>query len=297
MAKVIWRAGKIGITVLLAILVIGVVLYSARRFAFAEGELIQPSAASLDIMSDAIWASGYTDDPNAIPLGDTPSDFLILADHCFKNGKHAHARQLYQEVLSISSDDAVALSAYKGMIMLNSEIIPDPNIVPITVSDLKTDFASHTDLPGAIFDIAKHCHNKALKMGPRSQRAVSDALLQQAVPLLKESITNIPEDQKPKAYMMLAESYERLGNHSQALAYYQKLLEKRPDYKYAWHVYYLMGRCYQQLAKTGVINDWQANDEIYQLYAYLLQEYPDCKAANAVSKWFERNAQQTSRRF
>ena len=280
MAKFIIRAGKIGITCLLLLVMLIIGYFSAKVFVLAED-----STLSVDALSEAITISGYSVDPNV-----SSTDSLDIADYCFRTGNDYQARVLYEQIVGSNTSEDVSLKAHKGIVLLD-EKITDPNYVRYTVADIKSEYSNNENMPDVICEIAEYYRAQALKIKNKTETQLADTLIAQAIPLLEESIANIDDAQKPDTYLRLAESYSRLGDYQQSLEYYEELVDKYPDYEKVWHVYFLMGRCYEKLASSGDITYAQAIEQISPIYTYLIQEYPDCKAAKAANNWLAFNVQ------
>jgi tetratricopeptide (TPR) repeat protein len=276
MSKHILRAGKAGLAGLLALVFFSVVIYSAKQLIYANEDF----ADSYIILSEEVTQS----DPNLF------GDDLSMAYYSLNRGNRDDARMLFSHVLCGNPGRAASLMAYKELVVMDGSV-SDPNYTPLTVDDLKRNFAGNPDLPVAVYDIACQYHRQALKMNPESQKVSSDALLEQSVRLLEESILNTTESQRLDTYIMLAESYSRLGDYQSALLYYDRLLEEYPAYEQDWHVYFMMGRCLEKLAGSGAVTYTQACEQITDLYLYIVQHYPECKAAKAANNWLAVNAQ------
>ena len=273
MPRKVLRAGKVGFTFLFVLIVLSAILYSSKHLAHAE-EVVSKTYVGL---SEVVSAS----DPNTL------TDNLSKAYSCFNSGKYNESTDLFNQVLNNKSNNAKSLSAYAGLVMLDSESSSDPNFSGLSVTDLKAEFAGDLNLPCAVYDVAKYCYNKGLKTKNQSK---SVALIKESLPLLEESLSNAKESQQPETYLMIAESYSRLGDHNQALVYYQELLNGYPDYENDWHVYFMMAGCYEKLARSGLITYDQADEQIASIYTYIVQQYPDCKAAPAANNWLALNA-------
>ncbi|MDD5010734.1 MAG: hypothetical protein PHQ00_01270, partial [Phycisphaerae bacterium] len=92
-----------------------------------------------------------------------------------------------------------------------------------------------------------------------------------------------------EAYLIASAGYQRLGNYSKAITYYDKILNGYSEYEYCWHIQFMVGQSYDEMLRAGQMTELQANAQIESAYRKVLKNYPDCKAANQAKKWLIRN--------
>lgn len=56
---------------------------------------------------------------------------------------------------------------------------------------------------------------------------------------------------------------------------YQKVVDSWPDYKYACHAQFLIGKYLEKLKDSGALSESDANPRIEQAYSRLIEKYPD----------------------
>jgi tetratricopeptide (TPR) repeat protein len=85
-------------------------------------------------------------------------------------------------------------------------------------------------------------------------------------------------DCTPRAYWCSAVVYsQELAEYTKGIEYYQHILDNWPDYKYAWHAQFLLGRYYEKLQKTGALPKSEAEAKIDGAYEAVIEEYPHCR--------------------
>jgi TolA-binding protein len=105
-------------------------------------------------------------------------------------------------------------------------------------------------------------------------------------------------NQLPETHYITAEAcyflgvcYERLGQLEEAIEFYQKVVDKWPDFKYAWNALFLVGLNYEKLKNLGLIPEAKADAKTKVAYERLLKDYPTCTAANIARQWLSRQAE------
>ena len=66
-----------------------------------------------------------------------------------------------------------------------------------------------------------------------------------------------------------------------ATKYFQVVVDRWPEYEYAWHLQYLVGRTLDYRKESGEISASEAVSMIKAAYEQLLVKYPGCPAARS----------------
>ena len=93
------------------------------------------------------------------------------------------------------------------------------------------------------------------------------------VKLMENLPVSFQAEQAAESTFMLAESYYNLGNFSEALKYYAKIVLVYSSYQLAVDSYYKAGLCYEKLG------DYKKAKEIYQDF---VQKYPDLEYSKEI---------------
>lgn len=84
----------------------------------------------------------------------------------------------------------------------------------------------------------------------------------------------------PRACYTTAVVYsQELGEYQKGIDYYQQVVDNWPDYAFAWHAQFFVGKYYEKLRNSGGIADSEANPKIEQAYISVVEKYPDSKSA------------------
>ncbi len=202
--------------------------------------------------------------------------------------RYERAKNIYQQVVGRypeSSHAAKALLAASKMDVLSLiESGDDPN-AQAALDSLIADFNDHPDLPDAVFEVGHKYYTKA-------RLKVKDGLEGQAIEYYRKAITQweriiqqLPHcAYTPRAYYCSAVVYsQELGDYLKGIDYYQQIVDNWPDYQYASHAQFFVGKYYEILRDSGNISASEANPKIEQAYKSVVEKYPDSKSAPYVA--------------
>ena len=140
-----------------------------------------------------------------------------------------------------------------------------------------------------VFLLGERYYNEAFLKENDGLSEEAQGHFQHALTVWEKVIEDLPEMPSitPWAWNFAAECYRRLGEYEAAVGYYQEVVYRWPDYKYAWNAQFLIGYTYEQMAHAGIVPQSIANIQTRAAYEQLLQEYPNCKAASAADNWLD----------
>jgi len=202
--------------------------------------------------------------------------------------KYEKAAQVWQYVHHVSSarsqgdgtlEDQVAVSV--SNIALGSE--SDPNGA---VDELIADFGVDPSLAEAIFRIGEQYYNDAFLYGSQGLEAEAKDLFSKAITAWERITHDLPaSDTTVQAYYFSAACYCELDRYSEAIEYYQKIVDTWPHYEFAWNAQFEVGYRYEYLRNAGAVPVAEANARIKAAYEQVVQRYPYCPAARAAQSW------------
>jgi tetratricopeptide (TPR) repeat protein len=212
-----------------------------------------------------------------------PQEIYRVADSYSKAGRADKADQLYQYVNNLPKAEpgiGQTISAKMGEARLNISLGNDA-AVEADVNNLIADFNDNPDLPRAIFTIGEDYYNKTLNAEgePNLSEDKTKEYYQKAMIIWEKMITKLPVAESiftTHSYYLSAVCYHKLGNHDKAIEYFQKVLNDWPDYEYDWSAQYLIGECYEDLQRSGILPASEAEPLIEQAYKAIIEQYPDC---------------------
>jgi len=210
-----------------------------------------------------------------------PGTLYWFAKRLDAAGQYEQARNIYQQVAWQYPNDAHATKALIGaskMDALCSIQAGDDTAVQKVLDTLIADFSNHPDLAETIFTVGeKHYYEATSKRkdGHTDQAKESYA---KALAVWQKIITELAVDPTytAHAYYFSAVCHRRLDEHGEAIEYFQTVINKWPDYQYAWSAQCLIGECYEKLRDSGRLSEAEANPNIEHAYQAVIENYPDC---------------------
>jgi tetratricopeptide (TPR) repeat protein len=204
----------------------------------------------------------------------------------YKAGSYEKAAQLCQYVIDNWRDDTGAVIS--GKVELAKVRIAESNDVAVKgiLDEMVSAYGGNPALPDAVFKIGEEYYNKAIgdaNESPIDQADPNFAIRQdnfaEAAFIWDRIITQMPDSNSTAtthAYYFSADCYRKLGKYEKAVEYFQKVVDKWPNYQYAWSAQYLIGECYEKLRNSGGISKAEAEPKIEQAYQAVIERYPEC---------------------
>ena len=198
-----------------------------------------------------------------------------------KLGRYDKADQLDQYVIDHWPIDVQAMWA--KMDMAKTDIwLGNDAAAQEAINNLIADFSDNPDLPEAVFAIGEQYYYKAFDDPDRCTIVKSQDHLNKAKHIWERIIAQWPQSQSiglKHAYYFSAVCYHKLGEHTKAAEYFQKVVDDYPAYQYAWSAQCLIGECYEKLRDSGVLSESEANPKIEESYIAVIEKYPDSSVA------------------
>ena len=239
-------------------------LWSQMNLAISKIHLNDPNAEAAvnKLIADFSW-SEYA----ARAIHDTAWEYR-------KQGNYGRANELDKYVIDHWPANVQAMWAKVDMaktdILLGNEAAAEA-----VVNELIADFNDEPNLPKAIFTIGEEYYNRAFVKENEGQQAESKASFRKAIAIWERIIKDLPPlAATAEAYHFSGCCYERLGEYEKAAEYYQMVVDKWPDYEYAWSAQFLIAACYEELARSGQIPKADAAAQICRACDKLLTNYP-----------------------
>jgi tetratricopeptide (TPR) repeat protein len=202
--------------------------------------------------------------------------------------KHNEARSIYRKIATDFNETDYALTAQKKLAIL--EIKAGDEVAAQAALDiLIADFNEYHDSPEAVFVVGEQYYNWAFQCEKAKLSAKATDKFQKAIAVWQRIITDLSSSSiTPQAYYMSARCYERIGKYENAIDYYSIVVDNWPDYEFAWNAQFLIGRCFDKLARAGTISKVDAAPLIREACEKLITNYPDSMAVNAAINLLKR---------
>jgi len=213
----------------------------------------------------------------------------LVADDYRRSKQYEDARQIYQYIVDNWPEDERAIWAQMGVTVMNARL-GDPNAVEASFNKLLTNYADDPRLPTRVWDVGREYYAMGLEKEKAGLDREAASHFQDAMAVGEMMIEKFPQcSGTTDACFWLANSYRKWGRHEEMIESYERLLAVQPDYKYAWHIQFLVGYNYEKLGDRGIISKSEAMARTRAAYELVVQEYPDCPAAKAARNWLEHH--------
>jgi tetratricopeptide (TPR) repeat protein len=111
---------------------------------------------------------------------------------------------------------------------------------------------------------------------------------------VEEATGAIEITQKPKelseACFLRGNAYGGLRSRPEAIESYRMALKHDPYHKHAGHMWFMIGRYYQELGAEGLVPRSEAETQIAAAYRQVVDVFPHCPAAEAARRWLEEHS-------
>jgi len=211
--------------------------------------------------------------------------FQLGSDYC-RAGKYKEAQELYKQISEEHPGSEVGALARVGLGKIKLCLGGDED-ARVIFDRVLADYAGRPILLEAMEMMASAYYNEALRMKKQGLDEQAKSYYQKTIVEFKRIMPQLPktDDKAAEICYFSGVCYSRLGQHQKAIEYYRKVVDNWPDYKYAWHVQFMIGRTYKYLKETGAISESEADSAILAAYERVIQNYPDCPAAKAARGW------------
>jgi len=215
------------------------------------------------------------------------TEMCRVADTYLAAGNLEKAEKLYTYVLDKWPDNKQILWAKAGMIKLDIAH-GNEDSAQSKIDNLMEDFKNHTDLSLALWQTAGVYYDRALADQKEGSQTKAKGHFTRVISLGEKIRQQLPASAATaEAYFYSAECHYQLGEDQKALAYFQQVVAKWPDYEYAWLTQARIAKIYKRFGAAGVMSDSEAEAALDVIYKRLLASYPDCPAAKTARRWLE----------
>jgi tetratricopeptide (TPR) repeat protein len=228
---------------------------------------------------------------------DLPEVLNRIAEGYEWSGRYEQAERVYQQVIQNHPDSSRVGDAKLGISstdVISLIISGSYSQAEKAIDKLAADYSGHPDLPGVLSNfVAERLYDKAFELDSAGLENQSKAYFQKAVDIWEQVSATQPKlTHTADGYNWAGNCYRKLGQYTKAIECYKSVAENFPDYELAWNCLFRVGRCYEDMAKAGLISAEQAEPEIRAAYQQLIEEYPNCKAVRIAKDWLYENQQE-----
>jgi TolA-binding protein len=197
------------------------------------------------------------------------------------------AREVSEYISEKYPDDEFALYSKVNLCVL--QILQDNDTSAEAVfRTVLAQYKDHPKLADAVSQIAEGYWEKAF-MESRRDRQMTDLTkehLRKALAMWEGMITQFPNAPKAAlAHHLAGECCYRLSQYKKAIEFFQKTVEKWPDYENAWLAQNRMAKVYKFMLRDGILPEQEAVAAMKAAFEKLIAKFPDCPAAKHAHEW------------
>jgi len=205
-----------------------------------------------------------------------------------KSGNYGRANELDKYVIDNWPADMQVMWAKMDMaktdILLGNDAAAEK-----TIDILIVDFNDNPELPRTILIIGEEYYKKGLSKEDAGLADQAKDCFEKAVKMWGRLINKFPNSALiPETCCWAGDCYHKLGQYEKSMQCFQKVVNNWPDYQYAWHAQFMVGRNMESLKESGVLSESEANPKIRAAYERVIQNYPDCSAAGYANNWLSQ---------
>ncbi|MHC4426135.1 MAG: tetratricopeptide repeat protein [Planctomycetota bacterium] len=153
------------------------------------------------------------------------------------------------------------------------------------VDKLITDFGDDPNLPQAVFRVGQKYYSQARLHQGQGHDDRANEYYRKAIAVWERIAQElVPSPTTPQAYWCSAVVYsQELREYEKGIQYYQEIVDNWPDYTYAWHAQFFVGKYYEMLRDAGDLSESEASPKIEQAYESFVEKYPGSEYARHVA--------------
>ena len=200
--------------------------------------------------------------------------------------REARSKEIYQRIVSDYPDTPEANSAVldiRRRVITDLINAGDINGSETLMDEFITDFKENPYAGFCLSKVAIGYYKKGLGFKEKRKFKEAKEYFDRAEDVYQKIIMNNLEREKDAGslyYYYAARTYQELWQWEKAIANFQKVVDKYPDFEYACGAQAAVGWCYEFMIKAGKITKEQAEPLIEQAYNKVLTNYTDCYLAD-----------------
>ncbi|MHC4478981.1 MAG: tetratricopeptide repeat protein, partial [Planctomycetota bacterium] len=210
-----------------------------------------------------------------------------LANLCLERRDYIKARYLYQYI-------ATSWPTAKGAVKTQSDLIRcsiglgDETGAQAAYDDMLAAFSNDPRLPESMLLVAEAYTMRGVELDDSGDLEGAQQYYRRGVGIWEKLLNDFPSLYAAEVCCHAGDAYSRLNEPVRSLACFQKVLDHHPDYRFAWHAQFMVGRNYEKMKELGSMSAAEADPEITAAYEQLLQQYPTCPAARYAQEWLDQ---------
>jgi tetratricopeptide (TPR) repeat protein len=199
------------------------------------------------------------------------------------------ALPLHEYILSHWPESNSAVDSQMSAVISNIGLGDDPK-AQAAYDDMLASFGDDPQLLKSMLFFAKAYTMRGAALSNSSDLVGADQCYRKGLAIWEKILNDFPPTSyTPEVCCSMGRCHRELGEYQESIDFYQKVVDYYPDYPFAWHALFMVGRTYESLGESGFIYESEAKAKTEHAYKQLLEKYPDCKAARIARSWLSRH--------
>jgi len=279
-------------------------LYRKIAQDYADGEFTRKArlrgakTAVLSLIASADFAQAQSAvdklaaDFNGVAFGDDeefPETLYDIAKKYTRAQNYEQAKEVYLRLRRQDPQSRYAKQAefdIEGLSIFGLGHMAAETVFNSSVDSFISHFAGREYLPTALYKIAVQYHMKAGRLAEQGLAEQGKTCFRKSGMIFEKIVNGFSTFSNiAKVCSSAGDCFYKVGDYEKSVAYYQKVADDEPDYRYAWYAVFMVGRNYEFLKGSGVMDDAELEARIKAAYEQLLERYPDCRSVDYARSW------------
>jgi len=216
------------------------------------------------------------------------SELYRIAIWLEQHEQYEQARQIYERIITDYPESFDAGESVYDVIRLATENEDNENesaAIELLAEKIKNQVTQPHRRALALYVLSKGCSRQARACEKLNNDIVSAKKYSEKAKQLYGEVVSLTKDtaQTAEDYYRLAECYRELEKFTDAISCYKKIPKTWPGSSHEAQCLEGIGKCYEELAKAGLVNKKEADNEIEQAYKELAEKYPDRQGSTEIT--------------
>lgn len=260
------------------------------KLGISRGDLATISA-SQDIGATQQTIEKLSADFNENP--DLPETLYWMAEKFRWSFNFSKAKLAYQEIIQNYPNSSYAYKA--KLANFDSDVLSlfaskDFDGAEEALMKMEADFADHPDLPADMMIAGERFYKEGLAKDSNGSAEEARPYFEKAVNIWERAINKYPASKfVPEICCWAGDCYYEMDKSEDSIRCFQIVVDKYPEYKYAWHAQFAIGSAYQRMKYAGVLPESEADTKTKTAYQNVISKWPDCNAAVNAQAWLDEH--------
>ncbi len=200
-------------------------------------------------------------------------------------GYYDKAITMYQDLYDKNPDKKVQLRCDEGIARCNVRLGNEPKVQ----EQIDRIYSNYTDNLSGVTFYMYGIGEEYYKMAQDAETTgdpnqLSTKYYGQAIEVWKRQLAELPAYYNANFVYYLAVSLARTGDYTQAINYYQQLVDQWPDYEEAWDAQHMIADCYEKLTASGRMDLKTAQEQSKAAYQKVIDNYATSPAVKVAQR-------------